>query len=654
MPQARDTASGRLVQTEFGIKDSASTALGQLSSAFGAVGGTIGRVMGMINPLTAALGVLGGGLSLSGVVKVGAEFEQLQIGMAQTLKFMGSGGRSFEEAMSNAELVLKRVRADAGPLPGEAEDYAKALQLAGATTQKATGNFEQSYQLVRDMSAIAISIGGSAELGAVELNRMLNGGRGMMHMQSDFSMKILQAMRQMPGYANLTSHEFNRMDLGKRLALLQGMTRQFDDMVGAQTKTWAAVEGAAQSTFKIMFAAATQPLFDAAKTNLGALNSLLIDAKGELTTFGQSVVDVGRNISTGILAGFARARDLIVDISGLVSGIGSSSTFAKLTSIGAHVAAQATGGSGMGGPAGGVGIATAAWAALSGVALPMVAIFGILGSTLYQLVSNTQFLTSLFDQTTNLLGAFVQVVGPISDYFQTLGGILADLISAVLPPLIGAFAAVLDPVLHFAGGILTIGSTLYAVLRPALMALWQSVGGLVESIGNFLNPVIRILGAALTWIFTQYTQYLIPVVSVVIEIFKLLIDGIKSLLNFLGSHLSNFADKLDKANPKTGAAGTPGHLNGPLTLDDATNLFSGPGGKHMFASGGPGQGPITPTTVGGGGRTVQDFRYSRFDITQKFAEGFDPDRISVAFAQDIGRLGSERLQSGHEPMYALR
>jgi hypothetical protein len=49
-----------------------------------------------------------------------------------------------------------------------------------------------------------------------------------------------------------------------------------------------------------------------------------------------------------------------------------------------------------------------------------------------------------------------------------------------------------------------------------------------------------------------------------------------------------------------------------------------------------------------------DFRHSRFDIKQAFAEGFDPDRIAVAFADDIGRLGERRLQSGLSPLYSVR
>lgn len=49
-----------------------------------------------------------------------------------------------------------------------------------------------------------------------------------------------------------------------------------------------------------------------------------------------------------------------------------------------------------------------------------------------------------------------------------------------------------------------------------------------------------------------------------------------------------------------------------------------------------------------------DFRGSRFDITQQFAEGFDPDRIAVAFASDLASLGELRAQSGFAPIFGTR
>jgi hypothetical protein len=42
---------------------------------------------------------------------------------------------------------------------------------------------------------------------------------------------------------------------------------------------------------------------------------------------------------------------------------------------------------------------------------------------------------------------------------------------------------------------------------------------------------------------------------------------------------------------------------------------------------------------------VNDFRGSHFDIKQAFAEGFDPDRIAVAFSNDLAVLGERQRQA---------
>jgi hypothetical protein len=48
----------------------------------------------------------------------------------------------------------------------------------------------------------------------------------------------------------------------------------------------------------------------------------------------------------------------------------------------------------------------------------------------------------------------------------------------------------------------------------------------------------------------------------------------------------------------------------------------------------------------------QDFRYSRFDITQKFAEGFSPERVAAAFVGDLESMASQRLSSGFAPAFS--
>lgn len=57
---------------------------------------------------------------------------------------------------------------------------------------------------------------------------------------------------------------------------------------------------------------------------------------------------------------------------------------------------------------------------------------------------------------------------------------------------------------------------------------------------------------------------------------------------------------------------------------------------------------VAPTTT----RELKvEFNNNRFDIHQQFAEGFDPDRIAVAFASDLARAGEMKVQAAFSPIY---
>jgi hypothetical protein len=81
--------------------------------------------------------------------------------------------------------------------------------------------------------------------------------------------------------------------------------------------------------------------------------------------------------------------------------------------------------------------------------------------------------------------------------------------------------------------------------------------------------------------------------------------------------------------------------------------ISGTGVKPIFDTTGgaskltprPGEGDLT----GEGKGTEIKFYNARFDIKQQFAEGFDPDRIAVAFANGVARLGEMKVYSQFSP-----
>jgi len=51
---------------------------------------------------------------------------------------------------------------------------------------------------------------------------------------------------------------------------------------------------------------------------------------------------------------------------------------------------------------------------------------------------------------------------------------------------------------------------------------------------------------------------------------------------------------------------------------------------------------------------VNDFRGSTFNIKQAFAEGFDPDRIAIAFTKDLVQLGERKLTSHYAAIGGMR
>jgi len=76
--------------------------------------------------------------------------------------------------------------------------------------------------------------------------------------------------------------------------------------------------------------------------------------------------------------------------------------------------------------------------------------------------------------------------------------------------------------------------------------------------------------------------------------------------------------------------------------------------KELVKNRGLGRFAQLPTSPQNRPQITQDFRGSRFEIQQNFAEGFDPDRIAVAFTDDLGKVGERRLQSGLAPAFAAR
>ena len=674
-------ASNKTGQAIHGVVEHTSVLQASMSS----VGSSIsGLVSSALSPLNLALGAIAGTLSVMGIAKVGSDFEQMQIQLAQTMKFMGQGGGDFHQAMSMAADQMQRIVADAGPLPGEASAYMEAMSLAGTTVQEATGNYENSYQLIKSMTAV---LGGDGVTAANNLNRALQAGHGHLVQQEKSHQQLLQYMRQTEGNKGLTIQSFNAKSLADRLKIVNETTALFKDKIDALTNTWDAQYGAIKSTSELLMQNASAPLFAAMKDGLSWVNSALIDEKGHWTDLGNSIISTGHLISQHIIKGVHQAVDAFQEMERVVRRIGETPFFLAMGRAGASLMA----GGGEGHKAGGGEVAgqTATQGMLDTVRNNFDNFVNSLGDKFSLLEASLSRLTVLWDPLMNFISATSNYLSSLSD---VVGGVLLetfDTIVATLVPMIDALFSfgealfdavapfvqtILPPVMavfnHLAfviGGIFTeainfVTDTL-KVLTPSLNYLWESIGPLITTLGTLLVDAAHQVGDVFHGLWQALSTYVVPV----FQALAIMLGALMRALNFLISWA------LKKAGEETGT-GVGDATNGLLpNIQSASHIQAvAPGATapghassmadriaKSLANAGKSQetlagGSSTPDARGGGGGVTQDFRYSRFDISQKFEEGFDPDRIAVAFADDLSRAGEHKLQSGFAPLMGLR
>ena len=161
-----------------------------------------------------------------------------------------------------------------------------------------------------------------------------------------------------------------------------------------------------------------------------------------------------------------------------------------------------------------------------------------------------------------------------------------------------------------------------------IMVMWQDI---TEAYDTYLAQPISEAWAAIYNFFVTY--FVNPVKEALAAVFKWLSPYIEALtgMKFDLGAVQPLADMVVKAWKKT-----------EVSALEVSKVL-----RHQ-------QDRQAETTADRPPAPNYDFRNSRFDITQKFAEGFDPDRIALAFSSDLAALGERKLQSGFSPLYSVR
>jgi hypothetical protein len=361
-----------------------------------------------------------------------------------------------------------------------------------------------------------------------------------------------------------------------------------------------------------------------------------VDGEGNLTAFARQIVGVGNLLSKYVVGAIDEAVKSVHKLAGHFTLIGN---IIKKSGLAGAIK--------RGAPSLGGGAMAVAGAATAGVLGPLTPIFALLAGGLTNFLSRAGALESILSALEGTFSILAPFIAQATNMFAVFSALIGDALEGTVIPLFNAFNEILKPVLWIQQAFWAVGFTILHKLQPTLKKMWEAVGHLVKSLGHALAPIIKIVGIALVWLYQKLSAYLIPKVQMVIKVFTFLIDALAKLLNWLGDKLNDASIKFQEA--ALGPDVTPEEDD---FLKDLLKTFDDLG-KEDKADEAADTGPSVPGARGGA-KVTQDFRNSRFTINQKFAEGFDPDRVGVALTSDVGRAAAQRLQSGFEPLYGVR
>jgi hypothetical protein len=209
----------------------------------------------------------------------------------------------------------------------------------------------------------------------------------------------------------------------------------------------------------------------------------------------------------------------------------------------------------------------------------------------------------------NAGGLLSRIVGSVAGRLGIIGAVIAIVITAfemlknnvwgLRTMLAGTLSRIFSTLKQVGEKVISVLGKLWDAIKPIVMLI---AGGLLLQL-EFLATMIE----ALAWVVDKVMDAMIGIVN-----------GVIWLLNKIPGVDIDMID-IDKAKDRAGS--------------DAEGKKTGDGkGQNVY----------------------QDFRGSKFEITNQFDKGVDGGRVSVAIGDELARLGERRLDSGLRPLYSYR
>lgn len=639
-------------------------AMGNSAASFGEtlnnVQNVYGRFMGVIQRVQPIL---------MDAIQMGAQRQELELVVAGQLRAYNAVGESmdsinhrfaagtqqwsdavqsaFTDARAASRSTLDQITRDAAALPGEAEDYIQGLQTTLPAMMQASNTRRVSDLVAMQNRFIATSLVNQedAPQAGRDLAEILHGRAnlmtkawtswlgGLVHNPGrDTWQGLTLAQRHAREAADPTgthrwvggnnrvmqTHEFNRLTGEQRVEAVQRALQTYAPLLDQMGNTWATQMGTFNSMVTTIKRVISAPLFEPALRMLTRINDLLSKVQDNIQIIGgyfaRYVGDAIGRLVPLMSDLWTRTMDGIV---GFIRSPVFHNIFARVEQVGRAI----------------YGALSPLLNSRAGVLGIGAGLFGSFGAALMSVVNNPRVMVA-FNMLADTLLYLIRFITPTAEAVGRFHDQLGDLLGEAFV----AFARIVDWTAHTLieafEVVKFIGTIFYAAFYPAIWAVravtrWLGMDGVLGALNLFVH---FIEGVALALAF---------VLSPVIFAFGLIVGAVTivvAVLTRLAAFIARtFHLNVDQSHPTQSNANTLENW-----LNDLTAMMSAKktnkGGSDADRTGNARH----PTTH-------NDFRFSRFDITQSFSPGFDPDRVAAAFVTDLQSMAEQRLESGFVP-----
>lgn len=559
----------------------------------------------------------------------------------------------FTQALRASQEMMRMMVRDAAALPGEVNDYATAMQIASSSVIQAVAGTRNSTTghvmgLINNVTAAALNAGIDSAQAGRDIMRMMSPGRGQAEIMNRTWTEVIMPYARRIGAngqatgGQLTAQQFNAMTGAQRFETLAYVGRQMRDIMNMSADSWDAVVGALNSARDELFRNATSPIYKLIQSGLSRFSSWLNDGVETGQSVLQELERMGNYISTTIAKWvdpfLTRMNELTDRFIPFVQSILSSPWTATIVSLIERLAQ---------------GMSTLIHqflndplAALRTIISTINPVFGgFLDFLINDGATARNMMLVMIEAGLNVGRAMMLAAAPMLMLSQAVGmfwrqmGPMASLLVSALAIValgLGALAAVV---------LVVIGGALMMMVPPinvtiTILTLFADVIGSVVSALRGLGLVIRAAWEAGTGRPRDAANTLMEANAI--------FDGVSRHMR------EDFASALNRLENAFDPSVVTRDLMGSMNLsavNDHPFLVQMRALMAQMERAGEGT-TLTSPRQRAVSHTNNDFRFSRFDITQRFAEGFDPDRIATFFQRDIANAANQRTESGFAPAFS--